>query len=180
MSGNVTFCTVDVQVDTVPGGPFDAAISQFGVMFFEEPVIGFANIRAHLVPDGRLVFACWQSSEQNPWNFGPAIAEFVPPPPEPAPGKSPTGPFALADPERTTGILSAAGFVDIRRTRVRDHVDAPRDSVVDDDQLGVMGIAADRLGGRAGSRRRSHAAVRAHTELSRFPLAFQVFEASAP
>jgi SAM-dependent methyltransferase len=176
-AGNVTFRTVDVQTDSVPGGPFDAAISQFGVMFFEEPVVGFANIRAHLVPGGRLVFACWQSSEQNPWTFFPAIAEFVPPPPEPAPGKAPTGPFALADPVRTTEILRAAGFADIRRTAYEITVDAPRDSVVDDDQLEAMGIAADRLAA-------AQAAVDAYMgrfdvtpEMSRFPLAFQVFEA---
>jgi SAM-dependent methyltransferase len=176
-AGNVTFCTLDVQTDTVPGGPFDAAISQFGVMFFEEPVIGFANIRAHLVPGGRLVFACWQSSEQNPWTFFSAIADFVPPPPEPALGKSPTGPFALADAVRTTEILRSAGFVDIGRTAYEITVDAPRDSVVDDDQLEVMGIAPDRLAA-------AQALVDAHLqqfevtpELSRFPLAFQVFEA---
>jgi SAM-dependent methyltransferase len=177
--GNVTFVTLDVQVDPVPGGPFDVAISQFGVMFFEEPVTGFGNIRAHLAPGGRLVFACWQSSEQNPWNFGSAIAEFLPPPPPPAPGKSPTGPFALADPERTTGILQAAGFADIRRTPLEITVEAPSNSVVDDDQLVVMGIPADRLAA-------AQAAVDAHMrqfaltpELSRFPLAFQVFEARA-
>jgi SAM-dependent methyltransferase len=176
-AGNVTFCTVDVQTDAVPGGPFDAAISQFGVMFFEEPVIGFANIRAHLVPGGRLVFACWQSSEQNPWTFFSAIADFIPPPPEPAPGKSPTGPFALADAVRTTEILRSAGFVDIGRTAYEITVDAPRDSVVDDDQLEVMGIAPDRLAA-------AQAGVDAHlkqfevtAKLSRFPLAFQVFEA---
>ena len=179
-AGNIAFYTVDVQTETVPGGPFDAAISQFGVMFFEEPIVGFANIRAHLVPGGRLVFACWQSSEQNPWAFFPAIAELVPPPPEPAPGKSPTGPFALADPVRTTEILRSAGFADIVRTGHEITVDAPRDSVVDDDQLEAMGIAPDRLAA-------AQAAVDAYMqqfavtpEMSRFPLAFQVFEASAP
>jgi SAM-dependent methyltransferase len=177
---NVTFCTVDVQTDAVPGGPFDAAISQFGVMFFEEPVTGFANIRAHLVPGGRLAFACWQSPEQNPWLFASAIAAFVPPPPPPEPGKSPTGPFALADPERTTGILRAAGFVEIRRTPHEITVEAPRDSVVDDDQLEFMGVPEDQLAA-------AQAALDAHMrqfvvtpEVSRFPLAFQVFEATTP
>ncbi len=174
---NITFCTVDVQTDGVPGGPFDAAISQFGVMFFEEPVIAFSNIRAQLVSGGRLVFACWQSSEQNPWTFFPVIAEFVPPPPEPAPGKAPTGPFALADPVRTTGILRSAGFVDIKRTPYEITVEAPGDSVVDDDQLEAMGIEPERLAA-------AQAAVDAYmgqfavtSEMSRFPLAFQVFEA---
>jgi SAM-dependent methyltransferase len=177
---NVTFCTVDVQTDAVPDAPFDAAISQFGVMFFEEPVTAFANIRAHLVPGGRLVFACWQSPEQNPWLFASVIAGFVPPPPPPLPGKSPTGPFVLADPERTTGILRAAGFVEIRRTPYEITVEAPRDSVVDDDQLTFMGVPANQLAA-------AQAVLDTHMrqfvvtpELSRFSLAFQVFEASAP
>jgi hypothetical protein len=169
-----------VQTEAAPGGPFDAAISQFGVMFFEEPVIGFANIRAHLVPGGRLVFACWQSSEQNPWAFFPVIAELVPPPPEPAPGKAPTGPFALADPVRTREILRSAGFVDIDRTAFEITVDAPRDSVVDDDQLEAMGIAPDRLAAAQAAVDGYMQQFAVTPEMSRFPLAFQVFAASAP
>jgi SAM-dependent methyltransferase len=51
-AGNVMFCLADVQTDTVEGGPFDAAMSQFGVMFFDEPIVAFSNIHAHLE-------ACW-------------------------------------------------------------------------------------------------------------------------
>ena len=61
---NVSFRQVDMQTDTVPGGPFDVALSQFGVMFFDEPVTAFGNIRAHLKPGGRLAFACWQTGER--------------------------------------------------------------------------------------------------------------------
>jgi len=86
-AGNVGFCLADVQTDKLEGGPFDVAMSKFGVMFFDEPIIAFANIRTHLKRDGRIVFACWQSSEQNPWFFAPAVAPFVPPPPEPQPGE---------------------------------------------------------------------------------------------
>ena len=104
---NVSFRVVDMQVETLEGAPFDIALSQFGVMFFDEPAAAFANIRAHLRPGGRIVFACWQAIERNPWFFAPAIANLLPPPPEPLPGKSPTGPFSLADPGRTaeTAVL---------------------------------------------------------------------------
>ena len=54
--GHVT--TTDPN-ETVPGGAFDVAISQFGVMFFDEPETAFANIRRQLVSGGRLAFACW-------------------------------------------------------------------------------------------------------------------------
>ena len=78
-AGNVSFLVADVQHETIPGAPFDAAMSQFGVMFFDEPETAFANIRRHLVAGGRLGFACWQSVEKNPWFIGPALAGYVPP-----------------------------------------------------------------------------------------------------
>ena len=114
---NVSFHVADVQRDTVPGAPFDAAVSQFGVMFFDEPATAFANIRRHLVPGGRLAFGCWQAMEKNPWFVGPAVAAYVPPPPPPAPGKSPTGPFSLSDPDRVREILAEAGWKAVGRTR---------------------------------------------------------------
>ena len=56
--------------DDVPGGPFDVALSQFGVMFFDEPVTAFTNIRAQLLTGGRMAFACWQTADRNPWYIG--------------------------------------------------------------------------------------------------------------
>ena len=50
---NVDFRVLDVQTDTIEGGPFDVAISQFGVMFFDEPITAFRNVRAQLRPGGR-------------------------------------------------------------------------------------------------------------------------------
>jgi len=177
-AGNVTFHVVDMQTDTVEGGAFDVALSQFGVMFFDEPVTAFGNIRAHLKPGGRLVFACWQALEKNPWFFAPAIAEMLPTPSPPAVGKSPTGPFALADPERTAAILHSAGFVNARWTTHELSVEVPQDSIVDEAQLAFMGVPVDK-------RATAHAIVDEYMRqfaisptLSRFPLAFQVFQAA--
>jgi SAM-dependent methyltransferase len=178
--GNVSFHLADMQTDRVEGGPFDAAISQFGVMFFDDRVAAFRNIRGHLRPEGRLVFACWQSIEQNPWFLAPAVAEFAPPPPAPEPGKSPTGPFALADAEQTTSLLEAAGFSDVQRSTHEIDVDVPADSVVDEAQLVFMGVPDEKL-------EAAEIAVATHMRrfelgsgLSRFPLAFQVFQAVNP
>jgi ubiquinone/menaquinone biosynthesis C-methylase UbiE len=174
---NVDFRVLDVQTDTIEGGPFDVAISQFGVMFFDEPVTAFRNIRAHLKPGGRIAFACWQAMECNPWFFAPAVAEFAQPPPTPAPGKSPTGPFALADPDLSAHILQSAGFANVRRTAHQIEVAVPKDSVVDEAQLRFVGIPEDKLAA-------AQAAVDAHMRqfklengLSRFPLAFQLLQA---
>jgi SAM-dependent methyltransferase len=177
-ANNVGFCLADVQTDKLEGGPFDVAMSQFGVMFFDEPIIAFANIRAHLKREGRIVFACWQSSEQNPWFFAPAVAPFVPPPPEPEPGKRPTGPFALADPEQTTAILQAAGFTDVRRTPHEIDVEAPEDSIVDEAQLAFMGVPEEKLSAAKVAVDEHMQRFRIDAQLSRFPLAFQIFQAS--
>ncbi len=169
-----------MQTDTVEGGPFDVALSQFGVMFFDEPITAFANVRAHLEPGGRLAFVCWQAGERNPWFFAPAIAALLPPPAAPAPGKAPTGPFALADPEQTSGILRSAGFLDVRRTAHELAVDVPQDSVVDESQLAFIGVPADDLAEAQTAVAEHMAQFALSPTLSRFPLAFQVFQATNP
>jgi SAM-dependent methyltransferase len=177
--GNVSFLIADVQHDELPGMPFDTAISQFGVMFFDQPVIAFANIRRQLIPGGRLGFACWQAVEQNPWFVGPALAGYLPVPPPPAPGRSPTGPFSLSDPERVVEILSSSGWSDVKHDSQELVVEIDRDAIVDDGQLTFLGVpeesfeqarlAVDQLlAPLDGGDGRLHA-----------PLAFQIFTAIA-
>jgi SAM-dependent methyltransferase len=111
-----TFRIADAQTAALDEAPFDAAFSRFGVMFFADPTAAFANIRAHLKPDGRLTFVCWRRVEENPWMGVPmaAAAPVLPPLPESDP-EAP-GPFAFANPDRVTKILTRAGFTDIRIT----------------------------------------------------------------
>lgn len=99
----------DAQTDAMPGAPFDAALSRFGVMFFGDPVAAFANLRAQLRPGARATFAAWGPADLNPWFRIPAqvaaARHGAPPPGEPhAPG-----PFAFADPGHAV-LLRAAGF----------------------------------------------------------------------
>jgi SAM-dependent methyltransferase len=175
---NVTFRVVDMQTETVAGGPFDVALSQFGVMFFDEPVTAFGNIRGHLKPGGRIAFACWQSGEKNPWFFAPAIAHHLPPPPAPAAGKSPTGPFTLGDPAHTAGILESAGFHDVRSTAHELTVDVPQDAVLDEAQLTFIGVPDDKLATVRGDVEEYMRQFALSPAESRFPLAFQVFQAA--
>src|SRR3954469_20864542 len=51
-AANLRFVLADAPTDSSPGAPFDAATSQFGVMFFDDPVAAFANIRSQLRPGG--------------------------------------------------------------------------------------------------------------------------------
>ena len=175
---NVAFQVVDVQTDPVEGAPFDVAMSQFGVMFFDEPVTAFTNLRAQLGEDARLAFVCWQSAERNPWFPFEALAPFVPPFPEPAPGKSPTGPFALADPERTTAILEAAGFTGVVRTAHALDADVVVDPM-DDVELAYRGVRPDELAAARASLDAHAEQFRLPSGLFRFPLRFQLFRAVA-
>jgi len=107
---NVHFVEADAQ--TYPWAPqsYDAVLSRLGVMFFDDSVTAFANLRRALAPGGRLAFVCFQAMEKNVWASLPlSVVErhvSVERPPDPfAPG-----PFAFADAERVRGILEAAGF----------------------------------------------------------------------
>src|SRR6185437_12259369 len=122
---NAQFVELDMQTGSWDGPPFDVAASQFGVMFFDEPTAAFGAIRRALVPGGRFVFACWQGVESNPWHVGTALRPLLPPPPVPAPGKSPVGPFALGDDEYVHELLEGAGFGTIESTPHETTVRAP-------------------------------------------------------
>lgn len=113
---NATFVAADASSYTFEPR-FDLVFSRFGVMFFRDPAGAFANLRSALRPGGRLAFVCWAAVEDNPWFAVPlAAAMTILPPPEPAAPGAP-GPFALADRERTRGILESAGFAEVRIER---------------------------------------------------------------
>lgn len=110
---NVSFIKGDAQVHPLPESRFDAVVSRFGVMFFDDPIAAFANLCRAIRPGGRVVFACWQELIQNEWLMVPAGAalQHVPMPDLGAPGGP--GPFSLADPERVRKVLGGAGLVDV-------------------------------------------------------------------
>lgn len=173
----VRFVVRDVQQDQIDGAPFDVAISQFGVMFFDDPVAAFANIRSHLAPGGRLAFACWQAAQLNPWFVGPALASFVAPPPRPAPGKSPTGPFAFAEPEVVHSVLSNSGWSEIDRSAHQAEAVVTEDAIVDDGQLMFLGIADASLAEARKAVDAYLAPLRRPDGRMDAPLAFQIFTA---
>jgi SAM-dependent methyltransferase len=174
---NASFEIKDAQQDSIESGPFDVAMSQFGVMFFDEPKVAFTNIRRHVVPGGRLAFGCWQSIAKNPWFVGPALKEFVPPPPQPAPGKSPTGPFAFGETDYVRGILQAAGFAEIAVAFHDYDVEAPQDAIIDDAQLVFVGVPPEKMTEARAAVDRHMTRFRQASGLCRYPLAVQIFTA---
>jgi len=110
---SVSFRQGDAQVYPLPRAGFDAVVSRFGVMFFDDPVAAFANIGRALRPGGRIAFACWRDLIVNDWLMVPAGAalQYVPMPDLGQPGAP--GPFSLADPERVHQVLRDAAFAQI-------------------------------------------------------------------
>jgi SAM-dependent methyltransferase len=51
--GNAEFVIADAQTYRFGDGAFDVMISKFGVMFFDEPMTAFVNLRRALAPGGR-------------------------------------------------------------------------------------------------------------------------------
>jgi SAM-dependent methyltransferase len=117
---HVEFEQADAQVYAFAPESFDAAVSRFGVMFFDDPTAAFANIRAALRPSARLAFVCWQELARNEWMLipGAAVAAHVPLPDLEEPGQP--GQFAFADPDRVRGILQGSGFEEIGVTAVEE------------------------------------------------------------
>lgn len=58
------FMECDAQTDNL-GLSADVLISRFGVMFFEDPVAAFKNLRIHAAPGARLAFAAWAGLDKN-------------------------------------------------------------------------------------------------------------------
>ena len=106
----VEFVLADATVYPFAPASFDLLVSRFGVMFFAEPALSFANLRKALKPSGRLAFACWREPRENPIFMAPLQAAYKHVPKLPPQGPEDPGPFAFASEARVHRILSEAGF----------------------------------------------------------------------
>ena len=109
----VEFVQADATVYPFESESFDVLASRFGVMFFADPVLSFANMRKALKRSGRLAFACWREPRENPWMMAPLQAVYKHVPKLPPQGAEDPGPFAFASEERVHRILGSAGFTGI-------------------------------------------------------------------
>lgn len=105
-----TFVCADAQTHPFEPATFDRLISRFGVMFFDDPVRAFANLRRAAADDAWLDVAVFRSPAENPFMTAAerAAAPYLPniPPRVPdAPGQ-----FAFADRQRFASILEQGGW----------------------------------------------------------------------
>lgn len=105
-----TFIYADAQTYAFEPERFDMIISRNGVMFFDEPVFAFANLRRAAKPDAPLRFITWRSAAENPFmtTAERAAAPLLPNLPVRKPGTP--GQFAFADRERVQSTLNESGW----------------------------------------------------------------------
>lgn len=131
-----------------PDASFDAVVSQFGMMFFSDPVAALGEMRRVLRPDGRVAVAVCDAVEASPGYaalarlldrlFGKEIGDAF------------RAPFVLGDPGRLLALARQAGLPgpeirresrEVRFASIADLVSAERACVwtlgglLDDDQF---------------------------------------------
>ena len=109
----VSIKLADAQTYPFPSGSAEAIFSRFGVMFFDDPVAAFSNLRCALSPEGRLAFVCWRSLEENELDNVPLEVARPHLPNALSKGLEKDPPFSFADPDKVRSILATAGFDDI-------------------------------------------------------------------
>src|SRR6202045_4839798 len=109
----IDFALADATVHPFEPASFDLLASRFGMMFFAQPALSFANLHRALRPSGRLAFACWRDPRENPFFMAPLQAVYQHAPKLPQLGPEDPGPFSFASEARVNRILSEAGFTGI-------------------------------------------------------------------
>jgi len=111
-----SFIGADVQTHAFEPASFDMIVSRFGVMFFDDPVMAFANLRRAASDDAKLRVIAFRSAAENPFmtTAERAAAPLLPNLPARRPGAP--GQFSFADRQRVTAILEESGWagIDIR------------------------------------------------------------------
>jgi SAM-dependent methyltransferase len=114
--GNVTCSLADATSYAFEPRWADLVYSRFGVMFFDDPVKAFTNIRNGMKSDGRLVFVCFRQMPESSWFRVPIEAARPHVPPQPPADPLAPGMFSLAREDRLRAILANAGFREITLT----------------------------------------------------------------
>jgi SAM-dependent methyltransferase len=104
------FVLADATVYPFVPASVDLLASRFGVMFFADPALSFANMHHALKPSGRLAFACWRDPRDNPFFMAPLQAVYKHVQKLPPPGPEDPGPFSFASEARVHRLLGEAGF----------------------------------------------------------------------
>lgn len=111
-----SFIHADAQTYAFAPARFDMIISRFGVMFFDDSVQAFTNLRRAARDGAELRFIAWRHADENPFMTTAERAAASLLPNIPARRPDAPGQFAFADQGLVRRILEASGWrgIDIR------------------------------------------------------------------
>ncbi|HTQ71969.1 MAG TPA: methyltransferase domain-containing protein [Acidocella sp.] len=159
---NLAYTLGDAQTDLFTP-PANVLISRFGVMFFEDSVQAFTNLRRSAVAGARMVFAAWAPLRDNPhWAVPLQLVEALVGPGAPRVPHAP-GPMAFDDPAYVLSILREAGW---RDGKVQAQTVSLRGASLDDEArvacfMGPAGALLDEKQANETQRAEAYAAIRA-------------------
>ncbi|WP_231905674.1 class I SAM-dependent methyltransferase [Streptomyces davaonensis] len=108
-----SFVRADAGEHAFETAAFDTVVSRLGVMFFDDSVRAFANLRRAAEDGARLRVVVWRGAEENPFmtTAERAAAPLLPD----LPARRPAGPgqFAFADPDLVRDVLTRGGWGDV-------------------------------------------------------------------
>lgn len=116
---SITWHQADAMALPFKDDSFDAAVCQFGAMFFPDKVTAFSEVHRVLYPGGQFRFSVWDRMEVNILNqmYQDVIDEMFPTDP---PSRM-LQPFSYHDTAVIAADLRSAGFVDIKFELVPEH-----------------------------------------------------------
>ncbi|WP_137928297.1 class I SAM-dependent methyltransferase [Cupriavidus sp. 2SB] len=137
------FLRADAQTYPFDAAGFDVIVSRFGVMFFDDPVAAFANLRRAVRTDGVLRAVAWRSPAENPFmTIAERTAEPLLPPVPPRAPDAP-GQFGFANAQRVATILAEAGWQDIDIAPINVACTLTEGQLID--YIGWLGSVGQRL-----------------------------------
>jgi SAM-dependent methyltransferase len=137
-----SFLLADAQSHAFEPASFDMIISRFGVMFFDDSVRAFSNLRRAAQEGAGLCCAVWRSPSDNPFmtvaeRAAAPLLPSLPPRRQDAPGQ-----FAFADADRVHRILEESGWAGIAIRPIDATCTFPEGELVRYlTQLGPVGLA---------------------------------------
>ena len=108
-----SFIRANAQSHAFEPASFDMIISRLGVMFFDDAVRAFANLRRAARDDAEFRFVAWRSAAENPFMTTAELAAAPLLPNLPARRPNAPGQFAFADRRRVYTILEESGWAEI-------------------------------------------------------------------
>ena len=110
------FICADAQTYNFEPASIDMIMSRFGVMFFAEPVVAFANLRQAARDNGELEVIAWRSAAENAFMTTAERAAAPLLPHLPVRRADGPGQFAFADAPHVRDILEESGWtaIDVR------------------------------------------------------------------